>query len=260
MSCRLCGAATRAVTRQQLLGKYDVEYLQCSQCDLLQTEAPYWLDEAYSQAISQLDTGAVERNQRDSRLTAVLARLLDVRGPCLDYGGGHGVFVRMMRDLGFDFRWFDRYAENLYARGFEADVAGHYALVTSFEVFEHLADVHTDLDRLFAAEPEHVLVGTLLHHGHQPGWWYYMLESGQHVTFYSAQTLAWIAKRFGYSVIAAPEYSLFSRSEPGAMRRAMIRRLLERPSLAGIVPRQVVRRRSLVDVDHEAMRERLRTR
>lgn len=258
--CRLCGGPTRAVTRQRLLGKYDVGYQLCTQCELLQTEPPYWLDEAYSQAISQLDTGAVQRNQRDSRLAALLARVLEIKGPCLDYGGGHGVFVRMMRDLGFDFRWFDKYADNLYARGFEGTPDDHHALVTAFEVFEHFADVRRDLDQLFAPQPAHVLVGTLLHAGHQDGWWYYMVESGQHVAFYAPRTLEWIAQQYGYTVIAAAEYSLFMRRDlaPGALRRAVIHRLLAHPSVAGYVPRKVVQRHSLVEADHAAMRERLR--
>jgi hypothetical protein len=259
-SCRLCGGNTQSVARQRLLGKYDVDYQLCTQCELLQTEPPYWLDEAYSQAISQLDTGAVQRNQRDSRLAALLARVLEIKGACLDYGGGHGVFVRMMRDLGFDFRWFDKYADNLYARGFEATLDQQYALVTAFEVLEHFADVRSDLEQLFAMHPDHVLVGTVLHAGHQPDWWYYMLESGQHVAFYTPRTLEHIAQRFGYVVIAAPEYSLFVRNDlaPGALRRAVVRRLLEHPSVAGFVPRQVVQRRSLIQDDHAAMRERLR--
>src|ERR1043165_2256046 len=220
-SCRLCGAETTPVARQRLLGKYDVDYVQCPRCDLLQTETPYWLGEAYAAAISRLDTGAVQRNQVTSRLTAVIARLLDVHSACLDYGGGHGVFVRMMRDLGHDFHWFDKYAENLYSAGFEATPDEHHALVTAFEVLEHLDDVKGELARLFAPKPDHVLVGTLLHRGHRDGWWYYLLESGQHVAFYSAKTLALIAGEFGYDVIVGPEYSLFSAKPLGAVRRAM---------------------------------------
>jgi hypothetical protein len=119
LTCRLCGAGIREVMRQRVLGKYDVAYGHCVRCDLIQTEPPYWLEEAYSRAISQLDTGAMHRNLETSRLTALLARMIGIEDSGLDYGGGHGAFVRMMRDLGFDFLWFDKYAENLFAIGFE---------------------------------------------------------------------------------------------------------------------------------------------
>lgn len=267
-ACGLCAGEARRVCTQRLLEKYDVDYFGCSACDLLQTEQPYWLEEAYSQAISQLDTGAVQRNQTAARITELLAAIVDVdpSATCLDYGGGHGVFVRLMRDTGLDFRWFDTYAENLYARGFEGEPSAHHALVTAFEVLEHFADVRADIGSLFAGQPDHVLVGTVLHRGHQPGWWYYMLESGQHVAFYSPRTLAWIAQRFDYEVLTGDEYSLFAKRPLGGVRRLVVQQLLRRPNavteLVALVPRPVLRRlspyRSRVQADHEAMRQKRR--
>jgi len=81
---------------------------------------------------------------------------------CLDYGGGHGVFVRIMRDFGFDFRWSDCYATNIYARGFEGDVHLRHELVTAFEVFEHLVDVRAELAALFEPRHRYILVSTLV--------------------------------------------------------------------------------------------------
>jgi hypothetical protein len=266
-ACSLCGAPAPWLCRQRLLDKYDVDYFQCTQCDLIQTERPYWLEEAYTQAISQLDTGAMQRNEAAARLTALLATLVDIppSARCLDFGGGHGVFVRMMRDLGLDFRWFDKYGENLFARGFEGDVAEHHTLVTAFEVIEHLADVRTDLDALFAPSPDYVLVGTVLHEGHRTDWWYYMLESGQHVAFFSRKTLAWIAETYGYDVLTASEYSLFVRRDRalGSVRKALVSRLLRRPTVLNLVPGAVLRRlapyRSRMEADHREMRTRTRS-
>jgi len=266
-SCALCGAQAPSVGSQRLLGRHDVRYYLCPDCDLLQTEPPYWLDEAYSHAISQLDTGAIERNQAASRMIAVLARLLAVGADeaCLDFGGGHGVFARMMRDLGFDFRWHDKHAENLYASGFEGDPQRRYRLVTAFEVFEHLAETRDDLEQIFGPRPDYVFAATLLHEGHRPGWWYYMLESGQHVTFYSARTMQVIGERFGYAALVGPAHTLFVRDDIplGPGRRALLRQLLGRPgfvaSLASLVPGALLRRsRSRVQPDHEAMRGKAR--
>lgn len=254
-SCRLCGSEAAPVGRALLLGR-EVAYYLCPRCELLQTESPVWLAEAYADAISHLDTGAVARNRLTAQLTAVVARVVGARGPCLDYGAGHGVFVRMMRDLGLDFRWYDTYAQNLYAGGFEGSPGEHYAIVTAFELLEHLADVRGDVEAIFAGQPDHVLVGTLLHHGWDPSWWYLLPETGQHVAFYAPATLRTIAELVGYDVIIGPEYSLFSRRAPGAVKRAVLQRLLARPSLAGIVPGRLVARGSLVQPDHEAMRRR----
>jgi hypothetical protein len=263
-ACALCGADATWVSRQRLLGKHDVDYFLCPRCELLQTEQPHWLDEAYSEAISRLDTGAIQRNELAAQLTAIVARLVDLpaTASALDFGGGHGVFVRMMRDRGLDFRWFDKYAENLYAGGFEGELADHHALVTAFEVLEHLADVRADLDRLFAGQPELVLIGTVLHDGHRDGWWYYMLETGQHVAFYSQKTLAWIGDTYGYDVIAAPEYSLLVRRDHkiGGLRRGLLRQVLRRPTAMNLLPAALLRRigpyRSRMEADHAEMRAR----
>jgi hypothetical protein len=260
-ACRLCGEVATWVSRQRLLDKYEVDYFLCAGCDMLQTERPYWLDEAYKQPMSRLDTGAIQRNRLAAQLTAIIATVLDISpsAACLDFGGGHGVFVRMVRDLGLDFRWFDKYADNVFARGFEGDVGARHELVTAFEALEHLANPRDDLDQLFGARPSFVLVGTLLHEGHREGWWYYMLETGQHIAFYSRRTLAWIADRFGYDLVPGCEYSLFlTRHRIGALRRALLRQILRRPGAIDLLPATVLRRigpyRSRVEADHQAMR------
>lgn len=268
--CRLCGAVARSVGTLQILGTREVTFFVCPACELLATELPTWLAEAYAKAMTALDTGAVARNQTSARLTELVARLagISAAAPALDFGGGHGVFVRMMRDRGFDMRWYDAFAENLYAAGFAGSPDEHYAIVTAFEVWEHLADVRGELARLFAPRPDHVLIGTLLHHGWDPGWWYLMAESGQHVAFFSQATLAWIAAQHGYDVIAGPEYALFRRADLplGGVRRRLLREALRHPQLAldavGLVP-EVVRRKlapgtSRIAADHEALRAKAR--
>jgi len=267
--CRLCGADAASVGRQMLLGRHEVAYFQCPRCELIFTERPHWLGEAYSHAISQLDTGAVERNQLCARMTLLLAVTLGLapEATALDYGGGHGVFVRMMRDLGMDFRWFDPHGENLFARGFEGDPARHHALVTAFEVLEHFADVAADLDRLFAGRPDVLFVGTELHDGYRPGWWYFMLESGQHVCFYSARTMDAIGERHGYDVFAGPQHTAFVRRDASIAsgRRRLLAGLVARPSvtqpLVSLLPAPLLRwltpYRSRLLADHEELRRRM---
>ena len=68
-TCTLCGCGAALVGRQQVLTRHDVAYFQCAGCDLLFTERPHWLEEAYAQAISRFDTGAVERNLVSSAAT-----------------------------------------------------------------------------------------------------------------------------------------------------------------------------------------------
>ena len=111
--------------RAVVLGKYDVEYQRCQDCELIQTETPYWLPEAYDQAIISTDVGLIWRNQRFAKITSrVLRHLFPKVERCIDYGGGYGMYTRMMRDLGHDFSHYDPHCENLFAKGMEAHPGG----------------------------------------------------------------------------------------------------------------------------------------
>lgn len=218
IDCRLCGATAQRLFVAEVLSRYPVGYFHCSNCDLIQTQQPFWLEEAYGSALSVFDTGAVARDRMATELTLATARLLKVGrdASCLDYGGGHGVLTRGMRDAGYDFRWHDKYANNVYARGFEGDPGVRQALLTCFEVWEHLPDAGVDLEQLFRPGHDAVLVSTVLHRGHRENWWYYCPEAGQHVAFFSARTMQFVARRFGYSAIVGDRYTLFHR--PNVLR------------------------------------------
>ena len=60
--CRLCSNNSKCIFTTKVLKKYDVKYYFCSKCQFLQTEEPYWLEEAYSSVICAADTGSVARN------------------------------------------------------------------------------------------------------------------------------------------------------------------------------------------------------
>jgi hypothetical protein len=106
----------------------------------------------------------------------------------------------MMRDTGFDFYRFDQYCENIFARGFEAnmDLGNKYELITAFEVFEHLVNPLDHVKQILKYS-DNVLFSTVLMPAHLPKpdeWWYYGLEHGQHVSLYTKKTLQFIASAF----------------------------------------------------------------
>ena len=229
--CRLCAAEARWVGMQRILTKYDADYFQCPNCDLLQTEAPYWLKEAPWSSIAHLDTGAVTRHGICERVTMATAQLFEF-GPqarCMDYGAGSGLLVRAMRDHGFDFRWWDLYAQNIFARGLEAKPDERCDLVTAFEFFEHLPTPGDELAPLF--EPGHsvILAGTVLHSGYRSDWWYFVPVLGGHVAFYSSRTMQHIGDRWGYQVIATPQHTAFYRPSLSSRQRRVLERVLREP-------------------------------
>jgi len=202
MICKICNSNTQQVFISKILKKYDVKYFKCNNCGYLFTEDPFWLDEAYSRSINISDTGLVDRNISFSKMLAVLIYFnFDTDGKFLDYAGGYGIFTRLMRDIGFDFYWYDIYTQNLLAKGFEAD-ANHdtkYEFVTAFEVFEHLVDPKEDIKRMLQ-QSDTIVFSTELLPNQIPdpnSWWYYGFEHGQHISFYSKNTFAWLANHFG---------------------------------------------------------------
>ena len=217
MCCRVCNQKTSEIFSHQVLGKYRVKYFFCENCGLLQTEKPYWLDEAYREAITIADTGLVARNIGISnRLTLLLFQMFGTSGRYVDIAGGTGLFTRLMRDVGFDYYWHDQYCENIHAKGFEySDSLGSCLAVTAFEVVEHLEQPESFVvSALELAQTDTFIFSTELYADKPPfpsEWWYYSFETGQHISFYQLRTLKFIARKLEMSLYSFNNFHMFTK-------------------------------------------------
>lgn len=200
MHCKICSDKAEKRFESRILGKYEGVYFQCPKCQLLQISNPFWLEEAYKEAINVCDTGILARNNRFSELVSIIIYyFFDRSGTFVDYAGGYGIFTRLMRDLGFDFYWCDKYTQNILAKGFEYNEHNKIELLTAFEVLEHLEDPFQDFDRMTSIS-RNLLFSTELLPSPLPSpdqWWYYGIEHGQHISFYTEETLHFIANHYG---------------------------------------------------------------
>lgn len=190
-----------------------IDYYECPSCHYVQTEKPFWYEEAYKEAINDSDTGIMSRNIHNTKIViSALFLLGQLRGKVVDYAGGYGILVRMLRDVGIDAYWADTYAENLVAKGFEHD-GSRASLVTAFEVFEHYIYPYKEVGKLLDIS-NNILFSTTLMPKPTPAqetWWYYGQEHGQHIGFFREETLNALAKKYNkYFVSDGSSCHLFS--------------------------------------------------
>jgi hypothetical protein len=201
----------------------------------------------------------VARTQQMQALIYFVARLLGLseNDTVLDWGGGNGLLVRMLRDAGLQAYLLDKYVANHYAVGFEDDSERHHKLILAFEVWEHLAHPKIDVAQIFDRRPDAHLLSTLIYKGQGEDWSYLHPESGKHVFFYTERAMFHIAKRFGYEVLVSERYTVFLRSPISRWKSQILRFLLPssrhrwlRP-LFGFVPKN-----SFTDQDFDSLIKR----
>ena len=196
MKWKICGSPTKYLFSKSVLNKYNVGYHQCTHCSFIETEAPFWLSEAYSSVITSVDIGLLYRNHFAVPITsALICKYFNAHGKFIDYGGGYGVFTRLMRDAGFNFFRQDLYCENIFANHFDISdyqTLSKYELLTAFEVFEHLVNPIEELAKMLELSDNVFFSTELVPYEDKEAlnsWWYIIPETGQHVSFYTRESL-----------------------------------------------------------------------
>jgi hypothetical protein len=220
MSCPICSGLMVDGFKVKVLNKYDALYKACRVCGYLRADEPYWLDEAYAHTIADADTGLVMRNfSLAPQIAGALYWAMGERGAgrYLDTAGGYGMLTRLMRDCGFDFYWYDEYCENKLASGFAyRQEYKPFRAVTAIEVFEHLTDPKSFVEKtLTMAGSDTLIFTTLLYEGAPPpaSWWYYSFATGQHIGFFQRRTLQRLASELEMQFVSANGIHVFSKSK-----------------------------------------------
>lgn len=227
-TCRLCGATGVQIFSKTILQKYDVAYFQCTQCESLQTAEPYWLDESYADSRPIRDVWMVERNQHMQLIVYFIAKVfgLSSSDKILDWGGGNGLLVRMLRDVGLHAYLLDKYAANYYAVGFEEQPSQEYEMITAFELWEHLPYPDREIEEIFCRKPKIHLLSTQLYADQDDKWSYLHPESGKHVFFYSEKAMRYIANKYSYEVCLGKSLHIFYDKPLSFLQKLLLRNLI----------------------------------
>lgn len=216
MKCKICNSDTEKFGTKKLLHKHNVNFFKCNSCEFIQTEKPFWLDEAYARPINLSDTGLLARNIYASKITLCLIYFFfNKNSNYLDVAGGYGVFTRLMRDFGLNFFWNDPYTQNLFANTFEDDSQKKYQLITSFESFEHFENPIAELEKMLLVS-KNIFFSTEI----QPpnvklddDWFYWGFNHGQHIAFHTYNSLAFLAKSNNLKLYSYKNYHLITEKK-----------------------------------------------
>ncbi len=253
MHCSICNNLTTPIFKKLFLSKYDVSYYRCPNCDFVQTEKPYWLEEAYESAIVNMDVGLLYRNNTLSEVAAsVIHRFFNADECFMDYGGGYGILTRLLRDKGYKFYSQDPYCKNLFAQDFDADKKqdSRFELLTSFEVFEHMANPMEEIEKMLSYG-RNILFSTELHPQAEEdisNWWYLIPDIGQHVSLWSSKSIAYVAKYFSLQIYSnGRNIHLLSEKKISPVQF----KLLTNHKMSFLYNRTLGKRNSLLETDQE---------
>jgi len=229
IECPISKKTMPPVFSETILGKYKVQYYYSEESGLLKTEHPYWLDEAYQDAISDLDTGLVARNTSNSNMLGLVLICLGIQnGKYLDIAGGYGLLTRLMRDKGFDCYTTDKYCKNIFAKTFEPVDHFKADALFAFEVFEHIENPLEFLKENFSAYScSTIIFSTLTFADKIPSrdWWYFAFEAGTHITFYQERTLSLLADRLNCNYyMLSPELHIITKTNINRINRFILTR------------------------------------
>lgn len=211
--CRLCGSKLEFKFSKLVLRKNTVSYFQCTSCLSLQTETPYWLDEAYSEVQPNFDTGAVRRTLYNVASVILISRLFSIKA-WQDQGGGNGMLARTLRDYNLNAQSSDKYLEPSFTRGITAFGLGENDGLSCFEVLEHLPNPSKELAGWLHERVRVAILSTEIYCGQGEDWQYLSPENGQHVFFYSKEALKLVANKNGLQVEFLGIYIVMFRELP----------------------------------------------
>src|SRR5262245_25536100 len=230
-SCDDCGAAVLAVWPAP-------EHFEVSDDEHDFYGRRYWID--YSRARNLPDIRARARSDLSERCVFWLERLLEATRPpgrALEVGCGHGAFVRLMRELGFDATgtelsaWVVEFARRTFGvpvlrgRLETLELTPGFKCVAAFDVLEHVADPLAMVQRCreLLAPDGVLLLQTPWYRGEGPDWC--MFQADEHIHLFTEGSIRQLLERAGFKALdVRPSlfpYDMWVVASRGKVRRRL---------------------------------------
>lgn len=247
----------------RILNKFDASLLVCNECSHEWFDDPHhWLSESYSSPITCTDTGIVARSLFVHKFISTFLFFANPSARILDWGSGSGLLVRLLRDDGYHCYGFEPNTPPVLAASYsyidEHTVieSSPYRLVTAIEVVEHLPNPKDFFLKALSIS-DTLIFSTQLVDNSKNGndWWYYSIETGQHLSFYTEKSLSILASfnNCTYRSSACKGLHIFTRNKNDIRLFSLLsgrKRSYFAFAIAKVVSRILNKRRSLLFDDH----------
>jgi len=257
--CRFCFSDVKYFSTATVL-RYQGEYYKCLNCSSLQITNAFWLEEAHTNAISKLDTGLAARCVSAGNMIGTILALEGLRfSRGVDWAGGTGLLTRLLRDQGFRVFTFDKYAQPLHANGFEltkSEASKKANFISAIECIEHLENPIGDLIE-FTSTKDYFFFTVDLISEKTPDpsrneWWYFLPDSGQHITFPTAKGLSFFGDSLGFKYyFRIGSMHVFSRRELKVRTKAFMKFRIIRRLFFVFLPMVLTKKYSLTSEDQK---------
>jgi Methyltransferase domain len=270
--CKVCdSSALNIVFDAKILGQHSAQLFECQSCGFQFFEDPsVWLNQAYSSPIANTDTGIVARSLNIHRIVSSFLTFANAQGKVLDWGSGSGLLVRLLRDDGHDCYGLEPYTTPVLAAAFTSQderaclEQESYRVILAIEVVEHLLQPKDFFAKALSIS-DALIFSTELVDKRRNGnkWWYYSIETGQHISFYANRSLACLARLNGCRYASSRDQRLHIITRKSADLRIFSwlcgqRRARITHPIAQILGK-LRGRRSLIMADHLAAKQALRS-
>jgi len=214
--CPICHSQVRLFSDFLIQGKSEGRYLSCISCQFIYADNPVWLEGSFTDALNSLDIGSLDRCIIVADFVEVLLKSFGEDKPkVLDWGGGYGLLTRLLRDRGVDCAHYDPYVEPLFAKNIDINVGDQFDLVIMSEVMLHMTDPLDTLSELLKISKRIMFTAVIAPLDVTPEWWYFMPDTGQHVTIFSEASIFELGVALEASVLSDKSFfHLVSKSRP----------------------------------------------
>ena len=207
------------VIRDDICGDYKI----CNSCGFIFADNPVWLAGSFTDTLNSLDIGSVDRCNIVADFVEVLLKSLKKDNPkVLDWGGGYGLLTRILRDRGVNCSHYDPFVEPLFTKNIKLLPNTKFDLVVLSEVMLHMTDPVGTLSELLKISKRIMFTAVIAPPDVTPEWWYFMPETGQHITIFSKGSIFELGAALEVSVLSDKKFfHLISEDRPKMATRLL---------------------------------------